>query len=92
MIDTSKGGRPRASAKATAAWARYRRPDTIRPLAVHIGISQPAVSQWVQVPAKHLDAAAAFLGLTRSALRPDLYPPVDPFAALASSTQKENNL
>lgn len=46
----------------------------IRPLARIIGVSQPAVSNWKRVPADRVLAVESATGITRTVLRPDLYP------------------
>lgn len=76
---TNKGGRPKADPRAIAAWNRYR-PEAISSLARALGLSQPAVSKWVQVPRKRLDDVAKHLGRDPELLRPDLYP--DPWSSL----------
>lgn len=43
-------------------------------LARTLGISQPAVSAWKRVPADRVLAVEAITGISRVALRPDLYP------------------
>jgi DNA-binding transcriptional regulator YdaS (Cro superfamily) len=42
-------------------------------LARKIGISQPSVSTWNRVPAERVVAVEAATGISRMALRPDLY-------------------
>jgi len=42
-------------------------------LAQKLGISQPSVSNWSRVPAERVVAVEAATGVTRGALRPDLY-------------------
>ncbi len=42
-------------------------------LARRIGISQPSLSNWTRVPAERVVAVEAATGVTRVALRPDLY-------------------
>ncbi len=42
-------------------------------LARKIGISQPSVSNWTRVPAERVIAVEAATGVSRAALRPDLY-------------------
>lgn len=39
-----------------------------------LGIKQPSVSSWAKVPADRVLAIEALTGVTRTALRPDLYP------------------
>lgn len=51
-------------------------------LAQAIGVSQPAVSTWRRIPAERVFAVEAATGVSRSALRPDLYPASDPFAGV----------
>ncbi|MFA5898826.1 MAG: hypothetical protein WC829_06900 [Hyphomicrobium sp.] len=80
MNETNKGGRPKADPRAVSAWTRYR-PLAIGELAAALGVSQPAVSKWVQVPEKRLDVVAQTLGVHPHLLRPDLAPP-DPWSAL----------
>lgn len=46
----------------------------VRPLARALGVSQPAVSNWKRVPADRVLAVEGATGITRTALRPDLYP------------------
>jgi TorA maturation chaperone TorD len=46
-------------------------------LARDLGISQPAVSAWRRVPADRVLAIETITGVSRSILRPDLYPPSD---------------
>lgn len=43
-------------------------------LARGLGIKQPSVSSWAKVPADRVLAIEALTGVTRTALRPDLYP------------------
>ena len=43
-------------------------------LAKALGISQSAVSQWNRVPAERVLAVEKLTGVSRSLLRPDLYP------------------
>jgi DNA-binding transcriptional regulator YdaS (Cro superfamily) len=43
-------------------------------LARALGISQPSVSNWQQVPAQRVLAVEAATGVSRGVLRPDLYP------------------
>lgn len=75
MVPKHPGGRPKADRRAVKAWQEHR--QKARPLktfAEYLGISQPAVSKWQQVPVIRLQETAAFLGVEPSALRPDLYP------------------
>lgn len=44
-------------------------------VAQRLGISRQALYCWREVPLKHLDAVARILRVSRSTLRPDLYPP-----------------
>jgi TorA maturation chaperone TorD len=44
-------------------------------LARALGVSQPTVSNWERVPAERALAVEAATGVSRSVLRPDLYPP-----------------
>lgn len=46
-------------------------------LARDLGISQPAVSAWRRAPADRVLAIESITGVSRSILRPDLYPPSD---------------
>jgi TorA maturation chaperone TorD/DNA-binding transcriptional regulator YdaS (Cro superfamily) len=43
-------------------------------LARALGISQPSVSNWQRIPAERVLAVEALTGVSRSVLRPDLYP------------------
>jgi len=45
----------------------------VRALAEKIGISQPSVSNWARVPAERVAAVEAATGISRAALRPDLF-------------------
>ena len=47
-------------------------------LARALGVSQPAVSTWRRIPAERVLAVEAATGVSRTALRPDLYPASDP--------------
>ena len=47
-------------------------------LARALGISQPAVSNWQKIPAERVLAVEAITGVSRSLLRPDLYPMDEP--------------
>src|SRR5437879_13843737 len=42
-------------------------------LARKLGISQPSVSNWSRVPAERVVSVEAATGISRAALRPDLY-------------------
>lgn len=44
-------------------------------LAKALGMTQPAVSQWERVPAERVLAVEAATGVSRTIIRPDLYPP-----------------
>lgn len=44
-------------------------------LARSLGITQPSVSTWRQIPAARVLEIEALTGVSRTALRPDLYPP-----------------
>jgi TorA maturation chaperone TorD len=46
----------------------------VRALARELGLSQPAVTNWKRVPAERVLEVEAATGVSRSALRPDLYP------------------
>jgi DNA-binding transcriptional regulator YdaS (Cro superfamily) len=79
MTNASKGGRPKADPRAVQAWKMHRRKAVpIKPLADLLGVSQPAISKWTQVPADRLAQVANYLGVGAYDLRPDL----DPFSAL----------
>jgi DNA-binding transcriptional regulator YdaS (Cro superfamily) len=52
-------------------------------LARLLGIRQQAVSQWKEVPARHIIAIENLTGVPREELRPDLYPPRRPLARSA---------
>ena len=55
-----------------AALSRRR---AITEIAEALGVSRAAVSQWRQVPLRHLEAVAKLTGISKRKLRPDLYPP-----------------
>src|SRR3712207_6703953 len=63
-VKTRKGGLDHA----------IRAAGGIGALARALGISQPAVSNWQRIPAERVLAVEALTGLSRSVLRPDLYP------------------
>ncbi len=46
----------------------------VRALARAVGVSQPAISSWSRVPADRVLSVEASTGVSRSELRPDLYP------------------
>lgn len=46
----------------------------VRALARAVGVSQPAISTWKRVPADRVLSVEALTGVSRSELRPDLYP------------------
>jgi TorA maturation chaperone TorD/DNA-binding transcriptional regulator YdaS (Cro superfamily) len=46
----------------------------VRSLARALGVSQPAVSSWKRVPAERVLGVESATGITRTQLRPDLYP------------------
>ncbi|PZN98905.1 MAG: molecular chaperone [Hyphomicrobiales bacterium] len=52
----------------------------VRALARSLGISQPAISSWKRVPADRVLSVEATTGISRSDLRPDIYPQPDPLA------------
>ncbi len=58
-------------------------------LARALGISQPAVSNWLKIPAERVLAVAALTGLKRSVLRPDLYPIMDEHSDAPENTIDE---
>src|SRR5215203_323825 len=43
-------------------------------LARSLGVSQPAISNWQRIPAERVLAVEARTGVSRTLLRPDLYP------------------
>lgn len=47
----------------------------ISALARRLGVAQPSISNWTRVPAERVLAVEAITAVSRSALRPDLYPP-----------------
>jgi len=50
----------------------------VRALARSLGISQPAISSWKRVPADRVLSVEATTGVSRSDLRPDIYPELGP--------------
>ena len=44
-------------------------------LAKILGVVPSAVTQWRQVPAKHVGRIEATIGVDRRVMRPDLFPP-----------------
>jgi TorA maturation chaperone TorD/DNA-binding transcriptional regulator YdaS (Cro superfamily) len=46
----------------------------VRALARAVGVSQPAISSWKRVPADRVLSVEASSGISRSELRPDIYP------------------
>lgn len=50
-------------------------------LARDLGLTRAAVCLWRQVPAKHVLEIERLTGISRSRLRPDLYPPSEQEAA-----------
>lgn len=88
MLTNHKGGRPPADPRAISAWQAHRSMvQPIEPLALHLGVSKPAISKWTQVPARRLVAVARYLKVSPQALRPDLYPP-PPWASLRSNPKE----
>ncbi len=76
MQEKHAGGRPPVDPQAVTAWRKYRnKARPFKPLALHLEISEPAVSKWKQVPEAQLPSVAAYLGVQPADLRPDLYPP-----------------
>lgn len=49
----------------------------LRPLATALGVSYQAVHKWKRVPAERVLDVERLRGISRSTLRPDLYPPED---------------
>jgi TorA maturation chaperone TorD len=56
-------------------------------LARGLGISQPSVSAWRQIPAAHVLDVEALTGISRTVLRPDLYAQPDGSAAEADEVE-----
>jgi len=75
-------GRPAINASAETAWRRVRPRLNLTKLAAYLGISRPAVTGWERVPKKRLDEVVAYTGRPREELRPDLYPPPDPWSGI----------
>lgn len=84
MTSSRKNGRPPMDRRAIAAWRHYRGYiDSLSRLARHVGVSQPAVVKWQQVPKERLAVVAAYIGIPAHLLRPDL----DPFSSLDAKGQ-----
>jgi len=84
MTSSRKNGRPPMDRRAVAAWRHYRgHIDSLSRLARHVGVSQPAVVKWQQVPKERLAVVAAYIGIPAHLLRPDL----DPFSSLDAKGQ-----
>jgi DNA-binding transcriptional regulator YdaS (Cro superfamily) len=47
----------------------------LTPLANHLKIKAPSVSQWTRIPAEKVLGVSEFTGIPPHELRPDLYPP-----------------
>lgn len=50
-------------------------------LAAALGCTTQAISQWGQVPVRHVLKIEALTGIPRSEIRPDIYPPSHEAAA-----------
>ena len=74
-------GHPKPNPLAVRAWKLHRKSVSGSALALHLGVSRPAVSKWPYVPEKRVLAVSQFMNLPPSSLRPDIYPP-DPWANL----------
>ena len=47
----------------------------VRPIAEGVGVKPQSVSNWSAVPPRHVIAVERLSGISRTELRPDLYPP-----------------
>lgn len=65
----------------------FQRRNAVRDLAAALGISTAAVAQWRRVPAHRVAQVAAFFGVSKTKLRPDLYPPRKRIQRPAEPTQ-----
>jgi hypothetical protein len=68
--------------EAEQAWAELRGKIRMAQLAKELGVTRGFVAQWVRVPEKYLARTAAFTQIARHDLRPDLYPPPDPWSSI----------
>lgn len=69
----NRGGRPKNLRSDPGLAAVIQAAGSLSALASGLGVSVGAVSQWTYVPAKDVDRIATKYGLTRHALRPDLF-------------------
>jgi TorA maturation chaperone TorD len=60
-------------------------------LARALGISQPAISSWKRIPAERVLAIESITGISRSELRPDLYPQQDTVQSVAREQMTETD-
>lgn len=81
MAPVTRGGNGalmRVNTKATAAdggiAALRKRPGMLAKIARELGLQRQATSKWTKVPAAHVLAVARISRISRSTLRPDLYP------------------
>jgi hypothetical protein len=50
--------------------------DSLASIGRALGVSKQGVAQWDQIPAHHVIAIEALVGLSRYRQRPDIYPPI----------------
>ena len=55
-----------------------RKAGGVNALARGLGVSPQAVSQWRQIPVRHVLSIERITGVAREDQRPDVYPPDDP--------------
>lgn len=61
-------------------WFRAKR-GRVKRLSRELGITPSAISQWDQVPINHVLRVAKITRISRSKLRPDIYPSKDEAAS-----------
>lgn len=80
MAPVTRGGNgahARVNTQATADGgiaALRKRPGMLAKIARELGLQRQATSKWTKVPAAHVLAVARISRISRSTLRPDLYP------------------
>lgn len=75
--------RPRPALSPVSMWLQERG-LTVSGIARHLKVNKASISKWKRIPAVHVIEVERATGIPRQEIRPDIYPPQDPFPGAAA--------